>query len=223
MEDLKKNDVTIPNEVGTTVEGVTSAPEQVNIETAQESQETIDWKKRAEEVERELEQAKFTLKQKNIAEKESRKKVDFEDSFEDQEEDEIPKEKISEIVQKELEKAQISMRTDIISEELARLTSDPDEMRVIQMFYENKIVKSGFDRTSIKKDLEFAQALANKPRLMKVAGEIQKKKESESAMSTAGGSGGQKINSDSAAGAELSDADKRIMAKFGLKPEDIKS
>lgn len=205
------------------VEGdVTSASnEQVNTEASVPAEEKIDWKKQAEELEKELNQAKFTLKEKNIADKMAKKTKEVEiDDFSDDEE-EVSKETVAQLVEKEVEKAQLSMRVDVINEELDKLASDPDERRVIQLFYENKIVKSGFDRGSIKKDLEFAHILANRPRLEKVASEIQKKKESESAMSTGGTSGGHKIASDSSTGAELSDADKRLMAKYGIKPEDI--
>ena len=115
------------------------------------------------------------------------------------------------------------MRKDIITEEIDRLTSDSDEKDLIKLFYDRKIVKTGFDKGSIRKDLEYAQILANQPRLNKVMSEIQKKKESEEAIDYTSGSGGHKIKSDSISKVNLSDKDKALMAKYGLKPEDIKS
>lgn len=187
------------------------------------SQEVVDWKKRYEETEKELNQAKFTLIKKNIEEKEKKKKtVEPESGFDEDEDGDEPKVNIEDMVKMEVEKAQLSMRGDIIVEEMDRLSSDADEKKVIQLFYENKIVKTGFDRNSIRKDLELAQILANGPRLGKVLSEVQKKKESENATITNGGSNGQKIASDNTTGMEFSDADKALMAKYNLKPEDIK-
>jgi hypothetical protein len=221
MEEINK-DSGATEEVVKVEGGVTSASdEQLNTEAGMPVEEKIDWKKQAEDLEKELNQAKFTLKEKNMAEKKAKKSEEFSDEYLSDDEEEVSKETVAQLVEKEVEKAQLSMRVDVINEELDKLASDPDERRVIQLFYENKIVKSGFDRGSIKKDLEFAHVLANRPRLEKVASEIQKKKESESAMSSNGGSGGHKIASDSSTGAELSDADKRLMAKYGIKPQDI--
>jgi len=180
--------------------------------------QAVDWKKRFEDTEKELNQAKFTLTKKNIADK-TKKSVDPEEGEGDS--DYEPKENIQDIVKMEVEKAQLSMRGDIITEEMDRLSQDVDEQKVIQLFYENKIVKTGFDRTSIRKDLELAQILANGPRLGKVISEVQKKKQSDDATNTNGGSGGHKIESDSSKGPYLSDSDKALMAKYGIKPEEI--
>tara|TARA_R110000868_G_scaffold114344_5_gene306465 strand:+ start:4801 stop:5454 length:654 start_codon:yes stop_codon:yes gene_type:complete len=178
----------------------------------------VDWKKRYEDTATELNQAKFTLTKKNIEEK-KKKTVDPDEDGDDG--DDEPKDNIQDIVKMEVEKAQLSMRGDIITEEMDRLSQDVDEQKVIQLFYENKIVKTGFDRTSIRKDLELAQILANGPRLGKVLSEVQKKKQSDDATNTNGGSGGHKIESDSSKGPYLSDSDKALMAKYGIKPEEI--
>lgn len=230
MED-KEQKVDVNKELVDNQAEATPASEEKQGADSSSQEEKIDYKKRYEEISTELDnvshelnQAKFTLTQKNKAEKESRKKQldnDFEDD--DTGDDDEPNKDITDIVREEVEKAQLLMRKDIITEEIDRLTSDSDEKDLIKLFYDRKIVKTGFDKGSIRKDLEYAQILANQPRLNKVMSEIQKKKESEEAIDYTSGSGGHKIKSDSISKVNLSDKDKALMAKYGLKPEDIKS
>jgi hypothetical protein len=216
MEDAKKPE---DLEVGQENLQTETTPVSEDVKTEAPKDE-IDWKARFEETDRELTQAKFTLKNKNI----KAKKVEEPDSEEtDEEVQDLPKDMIEKMVDERVEAAQLSMRADIIAEELEKMSQNPDEQKVIQLFYENKIVKTGYDRSSIKKDLEFARLLANKPRLEKVNAEILEKKKSEDAVTTANSSSGQKIDSDSTSSVYLSDADKALMAKYKLKPSDIKS
>lgn len=225
MEDKKEVKAEIiENKEGQDKKDTTSVSEKSNTEKKVEIEEKIDWKKQYEDVQRELDQAKYTLTKKNIdsKKKEEEKKDYFGDDDEDNKED--IKEIVAGTVRSELEKAQISMRNDIITEELEKLSTDSDEMNVIKLFYENKINKTGFDRASIRKDLEFAHVLANKPRFERMLSEIQKKKESDAATTKATSSGGHKIEGDfNNSSVALSAADKALMAKYGLKPEDIKS
>ncbi len=218
MEETKKEvDVEIKN-VDTPADATPATEKKPADSNEAGAEAKVDWKKRFEETDRELGQAKFKLTQNNIANK-NKKPVDPEEGEGDGEDE--PKDNIQDIVKMEVEKAQLSMRGDIITEEMDRLSQDADEQKVIQLFYENKIVKTGFDRTSIRKDLELAQILANGPRLGKVLSEVQKKKQSDDATNTNGGSGGHKIESDSSKGPYLSDSDKALMAKYGIKPEEI--
>lgn len=179
-------------------------------------QDTVDYKKLAEDLEKELEQARFKLKEKNIEEK---KKKEVQKDFEEEDKDEqsVDANQIEENILKKLS-------GDVFAQELSTLTQDADEQKLIELYYENKIVKSGYDRLSIKKDLEMARFLANKPRIEKMQNEIKKKSISDAGKTSGGGSGSQAIESDAdGSSLALSDDDKRLMQKFGITEKDIKN
>ena len=54
---------------------------------------------------------------------------------------------------------------------LNSISANPDEQKLIQYVYDNQIVHSGQDAESIKRDLENAQAIANKQKLKVITSE----------------------------------------------------
>lgn len=199
----------------------TQESEKQETDTSNKEDEVIDYKKQLEETEKELKQAQFKLKQANIEKKNESKKESSTKEDGVEEEDSNQEEEIDSVVEQKLEKFKLEIRKDDIGSELSKLSEDEDEQKLIKILYENKIVKSGYDRESIAKDLKAAQLLANAPRIERVLKE--KKAFDDSKRGTGGGGGGgQKIASDSGTTKEYSADDLRLMKLYNIKPEDIK-
>lgn len=152
----------------------------------------IDYKAELEKVkaqyEKRLGQAEHTI----IALKKS-KKDDSEDDGDDDSDNDID-EKINAIKEEqknELEKFRIGLIKDNVEDVISSLTSNPDEKELIRFNYENKIVRSGFDRKSIQEDLISAQLLANRSKFEKTIGELKYTLDAEKAKNKGGSATGQ--------------------------------
>lgn len=66
---------------------------------------------------------------------------------------------------------------------ISKISSNPDEQKLIQFYYDNKIVHSGTDEASIASDLEAAKAIANRNKLAKASEEIRIARENKNQIS----------------------------------------
>lgn len=99
---------------------------------------------------------------------------------------------------------------DVLTEELSKMSSNPDEQALIRFHYENTIRQSGASRAAIAQDLATASAIANKKLIQKENTEL---KAALVAKNTAG-KGSIGTNQDTGNTVVLTDEDKRIIDRF---------
>lgn len=180
----------------------------------------VDYKAELEARTKELEQAKFLLKKKNEEDKARRdaEKTALKSTDDDGDDSTPPQTDVD----KKLEEFKLSQLHDVISTELASMSDNSDERGLIEFYFKNVIKRSGDTREAIKSDLETARFLANRKRFEKIDEELKAK--SKSTPGAGSGSGGHNIEGDTPKDTpNVSDADVKLLKRYGLKPEDIKS
>jgi hypothetical protein len=83
------------------------------------------------------------------------------------------KRELQEAQKEELEKFRLEQSRDSFEEILSTFSSDPEEAARIREAYESSVMKTGFDRASIRSDLENAFVIANKPKVEKTISELR--------------------------------------------------
>ncbi len=113
-------------------------------------------KAKAEEAQKKLEKAEFTLRKQNIERKA---------------EPAIDPEEIERLIDQKLETKISAVRAadtiEDVDSEIASMTDNVDERDYIKHLYETRIAKSGYSRTQIRDDLKAAQTLANAKKIQK--------------------------------------------------------
>ena len=132
------------------------------------------------------------------------------------------KEKLLKETEAKFEQFKIEQAKGSIDSEIAKLSSNPEEQALIKFNYENKIVKSGFDTTSISEDLKTAHLISNRPRLEKTMDELRQK-----ALSNMTKNGGEAAPSDPSDGVKKLSPDmekwvKETAAKRGLTEAQVR-
>jgi hypothetical protein len=99
---------------------------------------------------------------------------------------------VGDLVKEEIQKGMApilqSMTRNTLETALNSVSSNPDEQKLIQFIYDNQIIHSGNDAESIKRDLENAQAIANKQKLKVASSEIKLAKQNMTQMPNQSGS-----------------------------------
>jgi hypothetical protein len=182
----------------------------------------IDYKARAEAFEKELNNKKSELEkaQYKIVDLKQKIKTDVKvnDGLEDKSGDDTDvDDKIKKAVAEEFESDRQYRIHEVLKEELDSISTNPDEKDLIKKYYENKLVKSGLDRESIKSDLTIAKAIANAPKLESVIKEINNSKNNspESANQAK-----ETFDSDfkKQPSANLNPAEKSLLSRYGVDP-----
>jgi len=155
----------------------------------------IDHKAEAEKLRSQLKQAEHTI----ITLKKDKKPKADEGGDDEGDDKGVRPDAVEQIVKSVTEQIRQDQSSDVLNEELLKLTTDADEIAHIKLIYENKIVRSGYTRADIAKDLEMARAVANAPRIQKNAEEIQRAALTKTTTETKGGSSGASIPSDTPA------------------------
>lgn len=141
-------------------------PEETAAALAAKDQELADAKKSLTDKETELGKAQFTiveLKKKKESDKPAAQEVDIE----------AIEEKALSKAQEEIEKFKVEQSKDTFEDILATFKGTPEEKEKIKTAYNTQIVKTGFNRESIRQDLENAFILANKPKFETTIKELQ--------------------------------------------------
>lgn len=152
----------------------------------------VDHKAEADKLRDQLKKAEHTIV---TLKKEKKPKADEGDDEEDKSEGVRP-ETVDQIVKSVTENILQKTAGDVLQEELVKLAADADERAHIKLIYDNKIVRSGFTREDIAKDLETARAIANAPRILKNVEEIQRAALAKTTTESNGSSSGASIPSD---------------------------
>lgn len=177
----------------------------------------VDHKAELERLKKQLGQAEHT-----IVELKKDKKKEKEDDDPDDEvdiNDEI--QKIREESKKEIDKLKVDIVKDSIVDVISSLTSNPDERELIKFIYENRIVKSGYDKQSIQDDLVSAQLLANRPKFEKTISELKRTLESETAKNKGGSAAGHNMDTGAVKLSDREEADVRAIAKRHNLSEEV--
>lgn len=182
--------------------------------------EEVDYKAELEkETARRLAQAEHTIVslKKEAKEKGEPKEVDTEAIKE------ALRAELMEEQKKELEAFKVEQAKGSLDEEIAKISSNPDEQALIKFHYEKSIQKTGFDKNSIASDIQNAFIIANKPRLEKTMEELRQKAISN-VTKKGNESGGIPAGADNN---KLDDATEAWIEKTakarGMKPEDIRA
>lgn len=166
----------MPNEnegVETTTEEVEPKAPSEEVETDVQSASTErDYRKELEE-----EQAKRALVEKErdnyrtatlITKRKLRKKevepVDDEDILEEEFENQTENQ-ADVIADRVLQKIAPAISQNVVEQEIANYTQNPDKSSFIKFHYDNSIVKTGMDTASIRADVQKAIAIADAPKL----------------------------------------------------------
>jgi hypothetical protein len=141
-------------------------PEETAAALAAKEHELADIKKSLADKETELGKAQFTivdLKKKKDEVKPVTQTVDIE----------AIEEKALSSAREEIEKFKVEQSKDAFEDILATFKGTPEEKEKIKTAYNTQIVKTGFNRESIRQDLENAFILANKPKFETTIKELQ--------------------------------------------------
>lgn len=131
-------------------------------EEGTDSEESIDYKAEYEKIKADrdnyregLKNAKDIMKKKNTMDPDEFKKM------------------ISEAIEDKFSVFTSNLTKSTLESKLDSLSSSPDEKELIRYHYENSIVKSGIDPSSIATDLENAKLLANRKSIFKKVDEMK--------------------------------------------------
>ena len=119
---------------------------------------------------------------------------------------------------------QQQLASTAIASTLASLSSDPDERKLIMFHYQNSIKPTGITPDAILADLENAQVLANRRKLIRENSEI---KRAVIAKNNSQGAGSRGTNQDRPEAqvqptVKVTAAEAALLARRGLKPENVK-
>ncbi len=101
------------------------------------------------------------------------------------------KKELQDAAREEIEKFKLEQSADSFEEILATFSSDGEEKQKIRSAYEGSVMKTGFDKASIRTDLENAYLIANKPKVEKTLGELRQAAISKNTQSAGSASGHQ--------------------------------
>lgn len=166
------------------------------------------------ELESKLKKAEFTLYKKNKEERHSE-----EDETYTSNSDEGLEEKVKSILAREREQYKITLAQDTLESELANFSGDKDRQELIRYHYENTINRRGYSKDDIKKDLETAAFLADRPKFESRISEVNKSIAAEQSKRKGGVAAG--VSQEGVTSVTLSAKDKALLSRHGLSEKDI--
>jgi hypothetical protein len=137
----------------------------------EDTDEEIDYKSEYEHLQGELAQKNERI------EKQDKKIIKLKHKDEDNEEEDT--ENIDEIVNKKVQQQMNSFVSDVIEEELEKVSTNDDEKKLIKWYFENRIQKTGYARKDITQYFNEAKALANARKFLSTSKMLAKKVKSE--------------------------------------------
>lgn len=174
--------------------------------------DTTDYKKLYEDTKTELGQAQHKII-------ELKKKPS-----DDDDKNTLDKDTIKSVVNEALSEDRTLRVNEIVDEELSKISTNPDEQKLIKLLYENKIVKVGDSRSDIRKDLEAAKILANANKTEAKQKELEDAAKNKAGAAGAAGSGGGNFDSDfSNNSAQLNNAEQALLSRYGVDPSKVKN
>jgi len=112
---------------------------------------------------------------------------------------------------------------DDVEDLLDDMLENEDERRVVKLYYQQRIVPTGYSRRAIREDLENARMLVNKGRLAKKREETVKRGTAQkAAMGAASVSRSTAPPSDTKAQPTITKREYALLKRFGMKDADIR-
>jgi septum formation inhibitor MinC len=179
--------------------------------------EKVDYKAELEKTKEQLKKAEFTIEKIKKGSESNTKKDN--DTDIDRDIDAEIEERANKIAEATSNKVRQEMVQDTIDEEISKISESPEHAELIKLYYDKRIVKSGFSKQAVLDDINSAAILVNKPKAEAILKELKQKAVSNATKNGGGAISGHAENVE--AKIELSAADRRIMERFGLKEEDI--
>lgn len=136
------------------------------------------------------------------------------------EDEEDPDELINRRIDERVSLALRDSSADTVESELLDITANDKERELIKYHYENSIKQSGYNKVSIRQDLERARLIANESKILKETSELREALKSKATIGR-----GQSNNQDRKVveDRKFSKADLAFMKARGIKLEDVKS
>ena len=196
---------------------------------SEKQEEKVDYKAELEkirkektEVEDRLKKAEYTLYKKNKEEKQSRQTTEFRKDEEDDGEAKVDlEERVAQMLEKAREEQRLIQAADNVELEIDQYSDDPDRQALIRYHYENTINRRGYSRADIKKDLEVAAFLADRPKFEARMAEVNKAIVAEQTKKKGGIASGVRTGADTVGNVELSAKDKQLLQRHGLTEKDV--
>jgi len=182
-------------------------------ESKQEDEPVIDYAALLEEEKAKTKRAEDKIVKMKKTQSKETPPVEEEDERSDED-------RVAAMVKEQVQQIADGVREEIVSSELEDLlgevSSNPDEQKLIEHVYNNRVVKSGYTRAAMRADLIDAKLLANKSLLLKNNKEMSEALKSKSTLSSAPnfGSGSRKTEEPTD---EFNAEERKMLAKFGVK------
>lgn len=202
-----------PEEIA--AEAKTAAEAAAQAEQKKLADEAAALKAKLEETEKELGQAQHTI----VTLKKEKKSAKDDGGSADDGGDGTPvaKENIAEIVTDAINKNKEIEAQEFIDEQINALQPTEDGRKLLKLIYDKKIVKSGFTKAQIQKDLAAALAIVNAPKLEATVKEVAEAAKAKN-NSTANGTGGGQFGSDAdTPGNTWNAADQALLKRYGVE------
>jgi len=208
-------------ETTTTVDDTTQAPASGDEPTEDEG---VDYKAELERVQTQLGQAEFTIEKL----KKKPATAPVEDDEDEDEEPTVPQSTatpdVEEIVKQQVAQHMTGIVADTIDDIATSMTGNEDERKLMMIYYDKKIQKSGFTRAQIREDLALALAMANSPKIVRENSELKRTvRTKKTIVNTSTGQNQDRHEPVEAPAVGFSEADRIVMEHYNVKPEDVKS
>lgn len=171
-QETKQVDETTPPAPEETKQGEDNASEadETAKDSASESESNeIDYEVELEKVKKQLSQAEYTIQQEKQKNKKKAAEETVDETIQESEGELTVQEfekRIEQKFEQKLKTFQTEQTRDLVDAGLEALTDNPKERELIRFHYENSLNPSGYTRTAIKADLENAQLIANRKKLL---------------------------------------------------------
>lgn len=191
---------------------------EINYKAELEKEKTLRLQK-----EDQLKKAEFKLTQNDIEARKNKKVEikDGEDELKDKNLEDIETPNIRDEISKAKEELKREMFDDLIQDELARFADNPDKLELVKYHLDNTVKRSGYSKADIARDIQIAEAIADKPRLEREKKDLIDAVKAAKGTNKDGTSTGQKVDDDTII--ELSPLEKRILERQGLTAKDVKT
>lgn len=132
---------------------------------------------------------------------------------------------VATLVREQVSAAMGTVTADTVDSILESMTDNEDERKLIFLLYDKKIQKSGFSRADIRTDLNLAHAMANSGKIAKENSELRRTVATKKTIvNTASGQNQDRYEPVTTQNtSQFSEEDLKVMAHYGIKPEDVKT
>ncbi len=179
-------------------------------------EEEIDYKSELQKAQQQLQQAEHVI----VETKKENKRL--KDSGVDEDIDADIEEKAKEIAEKQTNQFKQDFLKDYLDDQIKSMTTNADEQALIRFHYDSSIVKSGYNREAIRSDLASAHLLANRKKLLNENHELKEALRAKNSIKNSGAGSNQDKPQGEEQLPELTEMEKRIIARRGWTVEEYR-